>query len=174
VETGVLFRLRNIAVVDASTYEPFPSEILPPYVLELQPGDPAKAADLRAANARLIDYFRAQSHPLVKAPLPHATVNHALLTMDVTFSVDPGPKAGFGEVSINGPNSFDPSIVRFAQSANPVPGVAPTGQPISVSRPPDVRGRWRPRLRMTALSGQQDRAASESAQWKIRGCGRAG
>jgi translocation and assembly module TamA len=32
--------------------------------------------------------------------------------MDVTFSVDPGPKAGFGEVSINGPNSFDPSIVR--------------------------------------------------------------
>jgi translocation and assembly module TamA len=57
VETGVLFRLRNIAVVDASTYEPFPSEILPPYVLELQPGDPAKAADLRAANARLIDYF---------------------------------------------------------------------------------------------------------------------
>jgi len=81
-------------------------------VLKLQPGDPAKAADLRAANARLIDYFRAQSHPLVKAPLPRPTINHALLTMDVTFSVDPGPKAGFGEVSINGPNGFDPSIVR--------------------------------------------------------------
>ncbi len=112
VETGPLFRLRNIAVIDASTHEPFPPEILPPYVLKLQPGDPAKAADLRAANARLIDYFRAQSHPLVKAPLPRPTINHALLTMDVTFSVDPGPKAGFGEVSINGPNGFDPSIVR--------------------------------------------------------------
>ena len=58
VETGPLFRLRNIAVIDASTHEPFPPEILPPYVLKLQPGDPAKAADLRAANARLIDYFR--------------------------------------------------------------------------------------------------------------------
>jgi translocation and assembly module TamA len=112
VETGPLFRLRNIAVVDASTYGPFPPEILPPYVLKLQPGDPAKAADLRAANARLIDYFRARSHPLVKAPLPHPTVNHALLTMDVIFSVDHGLKAGFGEVSINGPNGFDPSIVH--------------------------------------------------------------
>ncbi len=112
VETGPLFRLRNIAVVDASTYKPFPPEILPPYVLKLKPGDPAKAADLRAANARLMDYFRAQSHPLVKAPLPHPTVNHALLTVDLIFSVDPGPKAGFGEVSINGPDGFDPSIVR--------------------------------------------------------------
>ena len=69
VETGPLFRLRNIAVLDASTYEPFPPELLPPFVLKLKPGDPAKAADLRAANERLIDYFRAQSHPLVKAPL---------------------------------------------------------------------------------------------------------
>jgi translocation and assembly module TamA len=112
METGPLFRLRNIAVVNATTHVPFPPEVLPPYVLKLQPGDPAKAADLRAANARLIDYFRAQSHPLVKAPLPRPTVNHALLTMDVIFAVDPGPKAGFGEVSINGPNGFDPSIVR--------------------------------------------------------------
>ncbi len=81
-------------------------------MLKLRPGDPAIAADLRAANARLIDYFRAAGHPLVKAPLPQPIVNHALLTMDVTFSVDPGPKAGFGEVTINGPKNFDQSIVR--------------------------------------------------------------
>jgi translocation and assembly module TamA len=112
VETGPLFKLRDIAVVNAATHAPFSPEALPEYVVKLQPGDPAKAADLRAANARLIDYFRAQSYPLVEAPLPHPTVNHAILTMDVIFSVDPGPKAGFGEVSINGPEGFDPSIVR--------------------------------------------------------------
>ena len=39
--------------------------------------DPAKAADLRAANARLIDHFRAEGRPLVKAPLPRPTVDHA-------------------------------------------------------------------------------------------------
>src|SRR5438105_4515552 len=54
VETGPLFRLRNIAVVDASTHEPLPPEVLPHYVIKLKPGDPAKAADLRAANQRLI------------------------------------------------------------------------------------------------------------------------
>jgi len=141
VEAGPLFRLRNIAVVDASTYEPFPPKILPPYVLKLQPGDPAKAADLRAANARLIDYFRAQSHPLVKAPLPHPTVNHALLTMDVTFPVDPGPKAGFGEVSINGPNGFDPSIVRsfiYLQPGQPYTPKALADSRKSVSSIPAV------------------------------------
>ncbi|VTZ52529.1 conserved hypothetical protein [Methylocella tundrae] len=112
VETGPLFHLRDIAVVNSTTQAPFPPEVLPPYVLRLNQGDPAKASDLRDANARLIDYFRAQSHPLVKAPLPHPIVNHATLTMDVTYAVDPGPTAGFGEVSVNGPNGFDPSIVR--------------------------------------------------------------
>ncbi|SFK41071.1 translocation and assembly module TamA [Methylocapsa palsarum] len=111
-QTGPLFRLRNVAVVDASTGAPFPPEILPPRILKLKPGDPAAAADLRAANARLIDFFRAQSHPLVTAPLPHPTVNHVLLTMDVTYAVDPGPTAGFGAVSINGPGGFDPAIVN--------------------------------------------------------------
>jgi translocation and assembly module TamA len=141
VETGPLFRLRNIAVVDASTYEPFPPEVLPPYVLKLQPGDPAKAANLRAANERLIDYFRAQSHPLVKAPLPRPTIYHALLTMDVTFAVDPGPKAGFGEVSINGPNGFDPSIVRsfiYLQPGQPYTPKALTDTRKSVSSIPAV------------------------------------
>ena len=141
VDTGPLFHLRNVGVVDALTGQPFPTEALPPYVLKLQPGDPAKASDLRAANARLIDYFRAQSHPLVKAPLPNPTVNHALATMDVTFTVDPGPKAGFGEVSVNGPNGFDPSIVRsfiFLQEGQPYTPKALADTRKSVSSIPAV------------------------------------
>ena len=112
VETGPLFRLRTIEVVDQATGRAFAPEILPPNVLKLQPGDPARAADIRGANARLNDHFRKQSHPLVKAPLPAPVVDHATLTMDVTILVDPGPKAGFGEVTINGPQTFDPAIVR--------------------------------------------------------------
>jgi translocation and assembly module TamA len=112
VETGPLFTLRNIAVVDATSRLPFPSGALPPNVLKLKPGDPARASDLRDANARLIDFFRAQSHPLVKAPLPMPAVDHASLTMDVNFIVDPGPAAGFGEVALTGPQGFDPAIVR--------------------------------------------------------------
>jgi translocation and assembly module TamA len=112
VETGPLFTLARISVVDLATGKPFAPDALPPGTLRLSPGDPARAPDLRAANARLVDYFRSQSYPLVKAPLPRPIVDHATLTMDVTFTVDPGPKAGFGAVSLTGPDSFDPAIVR--------------------------------------------------------------
>lgn len=112
VETGPLFTLRHVAVVELKSGRPFPPDVLPPHVLKLEPGDPARAADLRAANARLVDYFRDEAHPLVKAPLPQPVVDHAALTMDVTFTVDPGPKAGFGDVALTGPETFDPSIVR--------------------------------------------------------------
>ncbi|PNG25043.1 hypothetical protein CR492_15450 [Methylocella silvestris] len=112
VETGDLFHLRDVSILDSATRAPFPPETLPAYVLKLKPGDPARAADLRAANARLIDFFRGKSYPLVKAPLPQPVVNHATLTMDVAFTVDPGSQAGFGAVSISGPQGFDPSIVR--------------------------------------------------------------
>lgn len=132
VETGPRFTLRRIEVVDLSTGKPFPPEILPPWILRLEPGDPASAASLRAANARLVDYFRAKSYPLVKAPLPRPTVDHATLTMDVTFAVDPGPKAGFGEVTLTGPEGFDPRIVRSFIYLEP-------GQPYSPKALADTR-----------------------------------
>ncbi|WP_395698686.1 autotransporter assembly complex family protein [Methylocella sp.] len=111
VHTGELFALRRIAVLDGAG-APFPPDVLPDHVTRLKPGDPAKAADIRAANARLVDYFRARSYPLVKAPLPQPVVDHANGTVDVAFTVTPGPQAGFGAVSITGPQGFDPAIVR--------------------------------------------------------------
>ena len=39
-------------------------------------------------------------------------VDHAAHVMDVTFTVDPGPIAPFGEATMNGPHDFDPAIAR--------------------------------------------------------------
>lgn len=111
-ETGPRFKLRDVSVVAQATGRPFDPATVPPRVLKLNPGDPARAADLRAANARLVDYFRNQSRPLVKAPLPQPVVDHATETVDLAFPVDPGPSAGIGEVSLSGPNTFDQAIVR--------------------------------------------------------------
>jgi translocation and assembly module TamA len=122
VETGPLFKLRNIAVINGETRKPFPPEELPPNILKLNPGDPAKAADLRDGVTRLIDYFRGQAFPLVKAPLPEPTVDHARETMDVTFVVSPGRKATFGDVLVNAPEGVDSSIVRsfiYLQEGDP-------------------------------------------------------
>jgi translocation and assembly module TamA len=132
VETGPRFTLRQIIVVDLTTGKPFPPETLPLRVLRLEPGDPARTADVQAANARIIDYFRAQSYPLAKAASPRSTIDHAALTMDVTFAADPGRKAGFGEVSVTGPETFDPSIVRSFIYLEP-------GQPYSPKALADTR-----------------------------------
>lgn len=112
VETGPQFKLRALSIVERGTGRPFDPAVAPPDVLKLKPGDPARTADLRAANARLVDYFRAQSRPLVKAPLPSPVVDHASQTVDVSFPVDPGPRAGIGAVSLTGPKTFDPAVVR--------------------------------------------------------------
>jgi translocation and assembly module TamA len=111
-ETGPRFKLRSILVVDQATGRPFNPATVPNSVLKLNAGDPARAADLRAANARLVDYFRNQSRPLVKAPLPQPVVDHATETVDVAFPVNAGPRAGIGEVSLSGPKTFDQAIVR--------------------------------------------------------------
>ena len=65
VDPGPLFRLRSIRVVNAVGVEFSPDE-LPPRIVGLKPGDPAVASDLRAAQARIIDWFRNQGRPLAK------------------------------------------------------------------------------------------------------------
>ena len=67
----------------------------------LKPGDPAVASDLRAAEARIVDYFRKQSpaagEDSARSPRSSITRRH---TMDVTSTVDPGPIAPFGDATI--------------------------------------------------------------------------
>ncbi len=111
VDRGPLFTLRSIRVLAPGGAEFLEAE-LPPRIVRLKPGDPAAAADLRAAQTRIVDYFRNQGRPLAKVASLAPVVDHAAHVMDVTFTIDPGPIAPFGEATMNGPNNFDPAIAR--------------------------------------------------------------
>jgi translocation and assembly module TamA len=111
VAPGPLFKLRSIRVLDSVGAE-FSQTELPPRIVGLKPGDPAAASGLRAAEARLVDYFRARGSPLTKVQSIAPVVDHAAHTMDVTLTVTPGPTARFGEATIVGPEHFSPDIVR--------------------------------------------------------------
>ncbi len=111
-ETGPLFRLRDLSIVDPGTGRPRAPDDPPLRVLKLAPGDPAVASDVRAGPARLVDYYRHRSYPLAKSPPPAPVVDHAAESMDVAFPVDPGPQAGLGAYTLRGPEGFDPDIVR--------------------------------------------------------------
>jgi translocation and assembly module TamA len=111
VNPGPLFSLRAIRVLGPDGAE-YPESELPARIVRLKPGDPAAASELRAAEARIVDYFRHKGRPLAKIASVAPVVDHSAHVMDVTFTADPGPVAPFGEATMNGPNSFDPRIAR--------------------------------------------------------------
>ena len=111
VEPGPLFKLRTIRILDALGVE-FSEAELPQRIVGLKSGDPAAASEIRAAQTRIVDYFRKQGRPLAKIQSVAPVVDHAQDVMDVSISVAPGAIAPFGEATIHGPQTFDPSIVR--------------------------------------------------------------
>lgn len=111
VRPGKVFGFRNIAVVEHE--EPGPKVVTDPEkVSRLKPGEPATSASLRAAQAALVDYMRAQSRPLAKVVALRPVVDHAAGIMDVTYEIDPGPRAGFGEVTLGKTDEIPPQVVR--------------------------------------------------------------
>ena len=134
--------MRSIRVVNAAGVE-FSQGELPPRIVGLKPGDPAVASDLRAAQARIVDWFRNQGRPLAKVQSIVPVVDHAAHVMDVTVSADPGPIAPFGEATMNGPNSFDPAIARsflYIQPGDPYSPRAMEDAKTSIRQIPAVGG----------------------------------
>jgi translocation and assembly module TamA len=96
---GPLFRLRALHVDVPHDDAP---DGLPRLAFRLKAGDPARSADIRAAQVRLVDWFRARGHPLAKIADVKAVVDHAAHVMDLDLKVDPGPAAGIGPVVVSG------------------------------------------------------------------------
>jgi len=111
-DPGPQFVLRNVSIRDARTGGPFTTTELPPRIVKIQPGDPARSADILAAEARIVDHFRAQSRPFAKVPDREPVVYHPSQVMDITLGVDPGPRAGIGAIAVQGTENVDPAVVR--------------------------------------------------------------
>jgi len=109
VRPGPLFHLGRLSMTDTAGA---PLVAMPGKRVDLKPGDPARAADIRAAAAGLVDGWRARSHPLAKATRIEATVDHAALTLDAALVIDTGPAAGLGGVTITGTRDVPPAVVR--------------------------------------------------------------
>lgn len=105
---GPLFKLRTVDIDYPHDNAP---NGLPRRAFPLKPGDPAISADLRAAQLKLIDWFRSNGHPLAKVADVKATVDHAAAAMDFRLRVEAGPKAGIGHVAISGSGDIDPRVV---------------------------------------------------------------
>ena len=105
ITPGPVFRLRRVTLDGA----------VPPEgraALRLEPGAPAVAADVLAAQGRVLDALRRSGHALAKVDPPVATLDPAAQVLDVSYKVDAGPQVNLGPIGINGTGRVDPAFVR--------------------------------------------------------------
>jgi len=132
VTPGTPFTLRDIVVRDFRTRSPFPESQLPESVVRLNEGDPAPTARILAAEVRIVDRLRSLGYPFARVVSRDPVIDHPAYAIDITFVVDPGPKAGLGTVSIKGSSGVDPAVVRSFIYAEP-------GDPYSPQAVADIR-----------------------------------
>ncbi len=124
VEPGPLYRLRQVetqaatpedqAVLDQATATPF----------GLAAGDAARAEAVLGAERTLLQRLLAAGHPLASMVQRQVTVDHASRTMDVVWTLAPGPFARFAVPAVAGDTRVSPGFL--ARQAAPL-----AGQPFS-------------------------------------------
>jgi translocation and assembly module TamA len=80
--------------------------------VELKSGQPAMAADVLAAQGRVLTALREDGYPLAKVPVPVATLRPDANELDVDFQPEAGPKADIGPISFAGLGRMNESFVR--------------------------------------------------------------
>jgi translocation and assembly module TamA len=80
--------------------------------LGLTPGAPAVAADVLAAQQRLLSAIREAGHPLARVELPPVNLRPAEQLLDVDFRATEGPYANIGAIRITGLKTVNEDYVR--------------------------------------------------------------
>ena len=112
IDPGPLFHLRNLVVYDARTMAPIDPELFSKKAFQRPPDEPARAAGVRAMEAEWIDELRAKSYPLAKIVKTAPVILHREEAMDVAVTLDPGPRAGIGEVALKNTSGVPPEVIR--------------------------------------------------------------
>jgi translocation and assembly module TamA len=80
--------------------------------LGLEAGQPALAANVLAAQGRLLGAIRDDGYPLATVDLPPATLHPGENSLDVRFVATTGPRADIGAIAITGLKDVHQSFVR--------------------------------------------------------------
>ncbi len=112
VDSGPLFRLESYRIVfESPEGQPAPAPI-DPAALGIQPGDPARAERIVAAQRDALRLLARQGYPRAKIANQRAVVDHATMTMSVEVVIDSGPAARFGELRFSGLEQVEEDYLR--------------------------------------------------------------
>jgi len=110
VEPGPRYKLTSVALLDPDNRN-LPIA-LSAEDLGLKLGQPARSAPVLDAERQITLRFAERGYPLARVPDRKVIVDHAQRTMTVTYTVNPGPLAGFGKVRISGAKTISEQYIR--------------------------------------------------------------
>ena len=114
IQPGAQFSFKDVTI---SYQKAQPnSELNPMKVINdskaLANGQPAIAANIVAAEAKIVNYLRANGYPDVRALPRKAIVDHNTQIMDVDYLISTGQRVRFGDVSLKGSAKIRPSFIN--------------------------------------------------------------
>jgi translocation and assembly module TamA len=102
IEPGPLFHLAHVAFRAPPGTPSSLVDELDPAALGLVIGGPARSPPVAAAEAKIVDHYAQNGRPFAKVVDRKAVVDVAKDEMSVTYTVEPGPVASFGSLTITG------------------------------------------------------------------------
>ena len=78
----------------------------------MKPGDPARTAPVVATENELLAALGDSGHPFAKVENRRVEIDKGEHTMEVTYTLQPGPAERFGPVAIEGLERLDPAYVE--------------------------------------------------------------
>lgn len=112
INTGPLYTLGSVDIQVKG--DALMQEIKPPGALAfgLKSGDPARSKKILEAEKGIIRWYRVCGFPYAKTTSRKVLVHHAVKHVNVSFLIDPGPKAWFGKTTITGLESVDEAFIQ--------------------------------------------------------------
>ena len=106
-DPGQLYRIAGIEIRAVDDRSPAVGVELSRRRLGLEIGGAARAADVVAADAAVLRLLHERGHPLATSGERTVLIDRDSKQMTVTFRVDSGPAARFGDVTVSGAESVD-------------------------------------------------------------------
>ncbi len=112
VTTGPLFQISSVRI--ENTGSPLPNDVVLPAGGEigLPPGEPGSAGHIFSAQAALLRRLLDQGFPAARVADREVVVDHSDRTVSVTFRVDPGARAAFGQTVFDGLQDVREKLLR--------------------------------------------------------------
>ncbi|WP_028574021.1 autotransporter assembly complex protein TamA [Desulfonatronovibrio hydrogenovorans] len=111
VNTGPAYLIREVSVVNICPVSQQRVAMPEPADLNLEPGQRIRSARVLEARQTIVRDMRAKGYPFPLVEISQVIIDHQDHSASISYAVDPGPSARFGDTEISGLSRVRPEYV---------------------------------------------------------------